>query len=81
MVAQYIATSPIMELCLYMSRSPVFQAQNWWREQEVLVLLGSQATREEDIDGDRGGYEAGDRDIYEGKVRMEAMDRDEEGEE
>ena len=37
-VAQYIATRPIMDLCLDMGRSMVSWAQKRWWEQQGLVL-------------------------------------------
>ena len=43
MVAQYIATHPIMDLCLAAERNPEMRLSRRWWEQHVLDILGIRA--------------------------------------
>ena len=43
MVAQYIATSPIMDLCLAAERKPGLQLSRLWWEQPAMDILGIRA--------------------------------------
>ena len=55
MVVQYIAASPILDICLDTSRRLVLNSPKRWWEQEGLVFPGMQVAGEEGTDG--GGDE------------------------
>ena len=46
-VAQYIATRPIMDLCLAAKRRPGPRVAIWWWEQEGLYLEGMRTAEQE----------------------------------
>ena len=67
MVTQYIATHPIMDLCLAAERKPVLQLFLWrWWEHPALDILGIRAGHAEaEVGGETGTEESeGDRDYY-----------------
>ena len=60
--AQFVATRPIMDLCLAAARRPGARVSEWWRKQEGLDLKGireaAQAAEAERDLGEWAGEEA-----------------------
>ena len=51
MIAQYIATRPIMELCLEVDQRLVLRVTNRWWDKDGMYFAGLQEASEEDRDG------------------------------
>ena len=79
MVVQYIAASPILDICLDTSRRLVLNSPKRWWEQEGLVFPGMQVAGEEVTDGGRDEYKAWNGDGCVGGVGSGERDRDRGG--